>query len=255
VKAEVYHSSGILADKIFANVLLIFLACSHPGWISLWMVLLLVAREYAVQRFRSVTPCLGVVISTGRLNKLKLVLQLVAVGIALVGLGWSAVAWLLKPAAWIALGLALLSAYASMYTLFRDNADLWGRAQIDMEKRRASGLLENRGNSAPIVNERRSYRRHATSAILVHGANSTPGIRPAYRAPSGGFSVLRCADTEGQVSGTPSHEGGGQGDSANGAPPVLGVQAPSDQRQPGDDANHLIDIAYVLFHSLCAPVI
>jgi len=124
-----------LADKIFANVLLIFLACTHPEWIPLWMVLLLLAREFAVQGFRSMTPCVGVVISTGRLNKLKLVFQLVAVGIALVGLGWSAVAWLLKPATWIALGLALLSAYVSMYSLFRDNADLWGRAQIDMEKR------------------------------------------------------------------------------------------------------------------------
>jgi CDP-diacylglycerol--glycerol-3-phosphate 3-phosphatidyltransferase len=124
-----------LADKIFANVLLVFLACSHPEWIPLWMVLLLLAREFAVQGFRSMTPCLGVVISTGMSSKLKLVFQLVAVGIALVGLGWQNMAWILQPAAWIALGLALLSAYVSMYSLFRDNADLWGRTQIDMEKR------------------------------------------------------------------------------------------------------------------------
>jgi len=124
-----------LADKIFANILLIFLACSRPEWIPLWMVLLLLAREFAVQGFRSMAPCVGVVISTGRLNKLKLVLQLLAVGIALVGLGWRDMAWLLQPAAGIVLGLALLSAYVSMYTLFRDNADLWGRAQLDMEKR------------------------------------------------------------------------------------------------------------------------
>jgi len=44
-------------------------------------------------------------------------------------------AWLLKPAAWVALALALISAYLSMYTLFRDNADLWGRTPIDLEKR------------------------------------------------------------------------------------------------------------------------
>lgn len=124
-----------LADKIFANVLLVFLACYHPDWIPLWMVLLLLAREFAVQGFRSMTPCVGVVISTGRLNKLKLVLQLTAVGIALAGLGWGDMAWLLKPAAWVALALALISAYLSMYTLFRDNADLWGRTPIDLEKR------------------------------------------------------------------------------------------------------------------------
>ena len=124
-----------LADKIFANVLLVFLACSEPEWIPLWMVLLLLAREFAVQGFRSMAPCLGVVISTGRLNKLKLVFQLVAVGIALAGLGWKDMAWILLPAAWIALGLALLSAYLSMYSLFRDNSDLWRRLPIDMEKR------------------------------------------------------------------------------------------------------------------------
>ena len=44
-------------------------------------------------------------------------------------------AWILRPAAWIALGLARLSAYVSMYTLFRDNADLWERSPIDMEIR------------------------------------------------------------------------------------------------------------------------
>lgn len=124
-----------LADKIFANVLLVFLACSQPGWIPLWAALLLLVRELAVQGFRSMAPCVGVVISTGKLNKHKLVYQLVAVGIALVGLGWSDMAWILKPAAWIALGLALLSAYISMYTLFRDNADLWRRSPIDLEVR------------------------------------------------------------------------------------------------------------------------
>lgn len=124
-----------LADKIFANVLLVFLSCTHSEWIPLWMVLLLLGREFAVQGFRSMAPCVGVVISTGMLNKLKLVLQLVAVGIALVGLGWTEMAWLLQPATWIAFSFALLSAYISMYTLFRDNSDLWDRPQIDMERR------------------------------------------------------------------------------------------------------------------------
>jgi CDP-diacylglycerol--glycerol-3-phosphate 3-phosphatidyltransferase len=124
-----------LADKIFANVLLVFLACSYPECIPLWMVLLLLAREFAVQGFRSMAPCVGVVISTGRLNKLKLVLQLVAAGITLAWLGLQDMGWILRPAARIALGLALLSAYVSMYTLFRDNADLWGRTQVEMEKR------------------------------------------------------------------------------------------------------------------------
>lgn len=124
-----------LADKVFANVLLIFLASRMPEWVPLWVVLLLVAREFVVQGFRSMAPCVGVVIRTGTLNKLKLVFQLVAIGTALAGQGWADMAEVLRWATWIGLGLALVSAYASMYTLLRDNADLWGRPSVPMEIR------------------------------------------------------------------------------------------------------------------------
>jgi len=124
-----------LADKVFANVLLIFLASRIPDWVPLWLVLLLVAREFVVQGFRSMAPCVGVVIRTGMLNKLKLVFQLVAVGCALAGQAWAGMAAPLCWATWVALGLALASAYVSMYRLLRDNADLWQRTPLPMEIR------------------------------------------------------------------------------------------------------------------------
>jgi len=124
-----------LVDKVFANVLLIDLAFRLPDWVPLWLVVLLVAREFVVQGVRSMAPCVGVVIRTAELNKLKLVFQLVAVGTALAGQAWADMAGILKWATWIGLGLALASAYVSMYTLLRDNADLWHRAAIPMEVR------------------------------------------------------------------------------------------------------------------------
>ena len=124
-----------LADKVFANILLVYFACEHPDWVPLWVVLVLLGREFAVQGFRSLAPCVGVVISTGRLNKLKLVFQLIAAGTAIGGLAWTDAAPLLKPLTWIALGLALASGVWSMITLFRDNADLWQRAPLVMEQR------------------------------------------------------------------------------------------------------------------------
>jgi CDP-diacylglycerol--glycerol-3-phosphate 3-phosphatidyltransferase len=124
-----------LVDKVFANVLLIFLACRFPDWVPPWVVLLLVAREFAVQGFRSMAPCVGVVIRTGRLNKLKLVFQLVATGTALAGLGWEEMAGVLKVATWVGLALALASAYVSMLSLFQRNADLWARPPVPMELR------------------------------------------------------------------------------------------------------------------------
>ncbi len=124
-----------LADKVFANVLLVYLAARHPDWVPLWVVLLLIAREFAVQGFRSMAPCVGVVISTGQLNKLKLVFQLFACGTALGGLAWPALVPVLKPLTWLALALALSAAIWSMVTLFRDNADLWRREPVRMEQR------------------------------------------------------------------------------------------------------------------------
>jgi CDP-diacylglycerol--glycerol-3-phosphate 3-phosphatidyltransferase len=124
-----------LVDKIFANVLLIWIACHHPGWIPLWAALLLLAREFAVQGFRSIAPCLGVVINTGQMNKWKLVFQLVAVGTALVGLSWKSSAFVLQPLTWAMLGLALFTGLWSMLALLWHNRDLWGREPIKMEVR------------------------------------------------------------------------------------------------------------------------
>jgi CDP-diacylglycerol--glycerol-3-phosphate 3-phosphatidyltransferase len=124
-----------LVDKVMANVLLVFLACRYPDWIPLWMVLLLLAREFAVQGFRSMAPCVGVVIRTEMLSKLKLVFQLVAAGALLAGLGWQGLAGIARPIAWTSLTLALASGYVSMIVIFRRNADLWSRPALEMEQR------------------------------------------------------------------------------------------------------------------------
>ena len=124
-----------LVDKVLANVLLVFLACHYPDWIPLWMVLLLLAREFAVQGFRSMAPCVGVVIRTEMLSKLKLVFQLVAAGALLAGTGWQVLSGIAKPVALTSLALALASAYVSMIMIFHRNADLWSRPPLEMEQR------------------------------------------------------------------------------------------------------------------------
>lgn len=124
-----------LADKIMSNVLLVFLACRYPDWIPLWMVLLLLAREFAVQGFRSMAPCLGVVIRTELLSKLKTLFQLIAAGAAMAGLGWDSLAGIAPAVALISLVLALASGYISMATIFIRNVDLWSRRPLDMEPR------------------------------------------------------------------------------------------------------------------------
>ena len=124
-----------LADKVFANVLLVFLACHYPTWIPLWLILLILAREFAVQGFRSMAPCVGIVIKTDLLSKWKLIFQLGAAGAVLLGLGWNSYVDVLKPIASMSLVLALVTGYVSMIQIFRNNLDLWSRPSKKMEIR------------------------------------------------------------------------------------------------------------------------
>lgn len=124
-----------LADKIMTNVLLVFLACRYPDHLPLWMVLMILAREFAVQGFRSMAPCVGVVIRTDLLSKLKTFFQLFCVGSLMVGKGWPFLMWLAAPLSLINLWLALGSAYLSMALIFYKNSDLWVRPSVPMQTR------------------------------------------------------------------------------------------------------------------------
>lgn len=124
-----------LADKIFANLLMLYLANRHPQWIPLWVALLMLAREFAVQGLRSMAPCLGVVLHTAQMNKWKLVFQLIAIGTCMLGLIWEKAGTGLLISTWAALGLMLITAIWSMLTLFWSNRDLWRRQPLEMELR------------------------------------------------------------------------------------------------------------------------
>lgn len=124
-----------LADKIMTNVLLVFMTCRYPDQIPLWMVLSLLAREFAVQGFRSMAPCVGVVISTDLLSKLKTFFQLFSLGSLLAGLGWPGLLDIAETLALISLWLALASGYLSMALIFYRNKDLWERSPLAMQRR------------------------------------------------------------------------------------------------------------------------
>ena len=124
-----------LSDKIMTNVLLVFMSCRYPQQVPLWMVLSLLAREFAVQGFRSLAPCVGVVIKTDLLSKLKTFFQLFSIGSLIVGLGWPGLSVIAEFLAPINLWLALASAYISMGLIFYRNRDLWARSPLVMQRR------------------------------------------------------------------------------------------------------------------------
>ena len=124
-----------LADKVIANVMLVFLASRHSDWLALTPVLMILAREFAVQGFRSMAPCVGVILKTDLLSKLKTFLQLVAIGAVLAGLGWPVLTGFAHAVAVSFLILALLASYVSMILMFIRNADLWQRPPVPLQRR------------------------------------------------------------------------------------------------------------------------
>lgn len=71
-----------LADKLLVAAALVALV--ELGALSTWVVLAILAREFAVTGLRAVAAADGVVVAAGRMGKLKTVLQIVAVVCALV---------------------------------------------------------------------------------------------------------------------------------------------------------------------------
>jgi CDP-diacylglycerol--glycerol-3-phosphate 3-phosphatidyltransferase len=124
-----------LIDKITANLLLVLLAIRAPHWVNVWLVLLLLAREFAVQGFRSMAPCKGVLLRTRRLNKLKFVLQSTAIAAVIAGHAWPASATAFLLICRCTLAGAVLTGYLSMIRMLYMNRDLWKRADVPLDPR------------------------------------------------------------------------------------------------------------------------
>jgi CDP-diacylglycerol--glycerol-3-phosphate 3-phosphatidyltransferase len=66
-----------LADKIL--VVAAFVCLVELGHVAAWMVIVILAREFAVTGLRSVAAAQGVVISAGTTGKIKTALQMIAI--------------------------------------------------------------------------------------------------------------------------------------------------------------------------------
>jgi CDP-diacylglycerol--glycerol-3-phosphate 3-phosphatidyltransferase len=78
---------GILLDPI-ADKLLIssaFISLVEVGAVSAWMVVLIIGREFAVTGLRSIASAQGFTISASELGKIKMVAQVVAITLLMLG--------------------------------------------------------------------------------------------------------------------------------------------------------------------------
>ncbi|MET0211955.1 MAG: CDP-diacylglycerol--glycerol-3-phosphate 3-phosphatidyltransferase [Vicinamibacterales bacterium] len=125
-----------IADKLLISATLISLV--QLDLAPAWMVVIIIGREFAITGLRSVAYARGLTMPASPLGKLKMVSQVVA--ILLLILGWERMPWLLvagQAALWVVLATALVSALDYYRRFSRAMSNLSRVADFSEAKARA----------------------------------------------------------------------------------------------------------------------
>ena len=125
-----------IADKLLISATLVSLV--QLDLAPAWMVTIIIGREFAVTGLRSIAYARGLTMPASPLGKLKMVSQVVA--ILLLILGWERMPYLLmagQAALWVVMGTALVSAVDYYRRFNRAMANLTNVADFSAAKARA----------------------------------------------------------------------------------------------------------------------
>src|SRR5213080_4886386 len=137
---------GILLDPI-ADKLLIsaaFIALVDMHLVKAWMVVIIIGREFTVLGLRNIASAEGFTIAASALGKTKMVLQVCAVAIVIVGARHPS----LRPLGLILLWLVVISAVVSAAQYF---LRFWSHVDDSIKQRRKLRMLEARKKSQDAV--------------------------------------------------------------------------------------------------------
>jgi CDP-diacylglycerol--glycerol-3-phosphate 3-phosphatidyltransferase len=135
-----------IADKLLVSAALISLV--QVRMVPVWMVVVIVGREFAISGLRSIAAAEGYVIKASDLGKTKLVSQVAAITLVILSIHWES----LRPAASIAMWLVVFFTLASAFAYFRK---FWRTVDDKVKRRRRRELL---------IRRRQQLRRAAAEA-------------------------------------------------------------------------------------------
>jgi len=169
-----------LADKLMIAALYIALVSLIPSIVSVWVVIVIVGREFLISGLRSIAASEGFTIEASELGKLKMVVQIVSVVAAILALRWNE--WILfgrfvigvhliaVMAIWFMLAVSVISAVDYFW-------GFWKKIDKRVDRRRRR----------PFILSRRKKRAQAAAAAAEAGANGPApaegGLTPATPAP------------------------------------------------------------------------
>lgn len=134
-----------IADKILVTAALIELVAYNPHVVKVWIVVVIIAREFLISGLRSIASTEGFTIQASDLGKLKTVVQIVSVVSAMLAHRWFQ--WqfgvLVIPVEWIAIAAIYFTVLVSTISAIDYFAAFW--KQIDRaSKDRRQGFILSR---------------------------------------------------------------------------------------------------------------
>src|SRR5271168_1167124 len=137
---------GILLDPIADKLLISAAFVSLVGMqlVPAWMVVIIIGREFTVTGLRNIASAEGFTIEASVLGKTKMVLQVCAVAVLIVGAGHPS----LNPLALLLLWLVVVSALVSAAQYF---LRFWAKVDDRIKQRRTLRMLEARKNPRDVV--------------------------------------------------------------------------------------------------------
>ncbi len=123
-----------IADKLLISAALIALV--QVGVVPAWIVILIIAREFAVSGLRSIAASVGYTIRASELGKTKMVMQVA--GVALIMLSIHRI-WLRQFAMWWMWAVVVFTMASAVDYFLK----FWRKVDYDVKRRRRSELLRD----------------------------------------------------------------------------------------------------------------
>jgi CDP-diacylglycerol--glycerol-3-phosphate 3-phosphatidyltransferase len=143
-----------IADKIMVAAALIALVAYNPQVVKVWIVVVIIGREFLISGLRSIASSEGFTIQASDLGKLKTVVQIVSVVSAILAHHW--VQWqfgvLIIPVRWIAIAAMYFTVLVSAISAIDYFVGFW--KQIDhasntSRKKKSFVLTRRKSTSTP----------------------------------------------------------------------------------------------------------
>jgi len=139
-----------IADKIMVTGALIALVAYIPSVVKVWIVVVIISREFLISGLRSIASTEGFTIQASDLGKLKTVVQIVCVVSAILAHHWDE--WqfgvLVIPVKWVAIAAMYFTMVVSTISAIDYFVGFWKRIDHASKDRRSTTFVLERRKSA-----------------------------------------------------------------------------------------------------------